>query len=312
MGLCVIWILSLLVVYVTNAICDGMASKKVYNKVEDTEVFNPILEVSNDVVNDINFLNNEEGFVYENVLNTEEELEQNVSTIDEMEILNETTNNEQVDVVVNTGTTDVKEEKLSDVVTFNDILNGVIPVTYYDNDYVNEVYDLMNPQMVYENNYNKVKSEIVFNDLNIMLDDKEIKNNVIEDNNIIFDKINSKEDNLSIEELTQKEKEKVSEERLRLNTVSLNDLIDKDDFNVKVEVNKSIDNTNILEVKDKDENNSYSIDDYKKIVKMLNSLKNHSNNNNIKVDDAVAISLISNYSVDDCIKFKNILENNLN
>ena len=32
----------------------------------------------------------------------------------------------------------------------------------------------------------------------------------------------------------------------------------------------------------------------------------------IKIDDAVAISLIKNYSVDDCLKFKNILENNLN
>ena len=30
------------------------------------------------------------------------------------------------------------------------------------------------------------------------------------------------------------------------------------------------------------------------------------------VDDAVAIGLINNYSVDDCMMFKNILENNLN
>ena len=45
---------------------------------------------------------------------------------------------------------------------------------------------------------------------------------------------------------------------------------------------------------------------------MLTSLKKHSDGTNIKIDDAVAISLISNYSIDDCLKFKNILENNLN
>ena len=45
---------------------------------------------------------------------------------------------------------------------------------------------------------------------------------------------------------------------------------------------------------------------------MLNEVKNYSNGLNVNVADAVAISLISNYSVDDCMMFKNILENNLN
>ena len=33
---------------------------------------------------------------------------------------------------------------------------------------------------------------------------------------------------------------------------------------------------------------------------------------NISVDDAVTMSLIGNYSIDDCVKFKEILESNLN
>ena len=58
--------------------------------------------------------------------------------------------------------------------------------------------------------------------------------------------------------------------------------------------------------------NNYTIDDYKTIIKMLKSLKIHSNSSNIKLDDAVAISLINNYSIEDCLKFKRLLENNLN
>jgi len=111
--------------------------------------------------------------------------------------------------------------------------------------------------------------------------------------------------------LTLKEKIKASEERLIINTVSLNDLIDEE-FNEIMENTKEENNFNKVEnIKETKEYN-YSIDDYKKIYNMLNSLKEYSTNNNIKIDDAVAISLISNYSIDDCLKFKNILESNLN
>ena len=57
---------------------------------------------------------------------------------------------------------------------------------------------------------------------------------------------------------------------------------------------------------------SYSLNDYKKIVEMLKEIKNNSNKNNISIDDAVTMSLINNYSIDDCVKFKEILESNLN
>ena len=69
----------------------------------------------------------------------------------------------------------------------------------------------------------------------------------------------------------------------------------------------------IIEIDDTTtENNGYSVDDYKKIIKMLTEIKNYANGTNINIDDAVAIGLINNYSIDDCMKFKNILENNLN
>ena len=85
------------------------------------------------------------------------------------------------------------------------------------------------------------------------------------------------------------------------NTISLNDLI-KEDKEIKI-VDKVITTIN---------NSDYTLNDYKKIVEMLKKIKNNSNNNNISIDDAVTMSLINNYSIDDCVKFKEILESNLN
>ena len=56
----------------------------------------------------------------------------------------------------------------------------------------------------------------------------------------------------------------------------------------------------------------YTLEDYKKFIAMLTKLKDFTNSNNVSIDDAVTISLINNYSIDDCLKFKEILENNLN
>ena len=48
------------------------------------------------------------------------------------------------------------------------------------------------------------------------------------------------------------------------------------------------------------------------MITMLKELKQFTNSSNISVDDAINISLISNYSIDDCLKFKEMLEGNLN
>lgn len=66
------------------------------------------------------------------------------------------------------------------------------------------------------------------------------------------------------------------------------------------------------EILEKNENNNFSLDDYKKIAKMLKEIKNYTSNNTLTVEDAINLTLISNYSIDDCIKFKDILESSLN
>ena len=277
MGLCILWILSLLVVYITNVLYDRIVNKKVYNKEVKMKVFNPILEVSND--EGINVNNTDD--VIEGKLPNKELIVENIINKENKLMISESAN--------------IKEEKEDNKVTFNDILNGCIPVTYYDNSAVTEEYNLINPQTIYEDNYNKIKKEISFNDLNIVLNN-EIEVNTTDNIDTKKEEILDNNYELSVEELTLKKKNKISEERLSINTISLNDLIDET-IDIQEEIN---------------ENNEYSIDDYKKIANMLNSLKEHSNDINIKIDDAVAISLIKNYSVDDCLKFKNILENNLN
>ena len=86
--------------------------------------------------------------------------------------------------------------------------------------------------------------------------------------------------------------------------------MNKDDTIEEVKNNKNIDTIKEDIITNSD--NDYTIDDYKKISKMLKALKIHASGSNISVDDAVTISLISNYSIDDCVKFKEILESNLN
>ena len=85
------------------------------------------------------------------------------------------------------------------------------------------------------------------------------------------------------------------------NTISLNDLVEKEAKIIEPVKQTIISN-----------DTSYTLNDYKKIIAMLKEIKNNSNKNNISIDDAVTMSLISNYSIDDCVKFKEILESNLN
>ena len=86
-------------------------------------------------------------------------------------------------------------------------------------------------------------------------------------------------------------------------------MVNEDNKEKKLETMINNDNLSIDELSS---DTNYSLEDYKKIVKMLNSLKNRSIDHNISIDDAVAISLISNYSIDDCLKLKDILESTLN
>lgn len=268
MGLFILWVLSLITIYITNTLVMIVGKKRTINSEDKNKVYNPIIEISDDVINNINSLNDK---VLENT---------SLESISKAEVVEVKSANETIEenTIINNS---IKEDVSS--ITFNDILNATIPVTYYDSNYINNEYTLSNPQIVYEDNYNKVKSATTFND--ILVETNEINDEV-----------------LPVEDLTKIEKKKVSDERLVTNTISLIDLIDMES-----------DSTEIFEqCKNITENSDYSVDDYKKFMKMLTEIKNYSNGTNINIDDAVAIGLINNYSVDDCMMLKNILENNLN
>lgn len=270
MNLFILWVLSLIIVYTTNCICDRIVVKKhvvVDNNVSST------LEVFNDINEDINVNNDSINVSKDEVV---------IDTVD----LNENSDVTPDTLVIE----DIKEDYST---TFEDILNGNIEVVYYQNDNTcNDLeYSIVNPQEIYENKYNyqvenKSKNDTSFQDIV-----KNIEDNTIEEQDKSF------------------EKKRLVEDRLIINTVSLDDL-NKDDTIEEVKNNKNIDTIKEDIITNSD--NDYTIDDYKKISKMLKALKIHASGSNISVDDAVTISLISNYSIDDCVKFKEILESNLN
>lgn len=260
----ILWIAVLTITYITNTICDKISSKQEVKEV--VPVLEPIKEL---------------------VIDKKEEIvpEENIS---------------QNTIKENTTISTINESK----VTFNDILNRLVPVTYYDNEINSINYNISNPQEIYENNYNNLKLELEKENTKVPVDIQNIKKipevNIIKENNIIENKINTIEVQ-TIEEKTQKIKEENMKKNLISNTISLNDLIKQDkEIDMMGQVITTINNP------------KYTLNDYKKIVEMLKEIKNNSNKNNISIDDAVTMSLINNYSIDDCVKFKEILESNLN
>lgn len=295
MGLFILWITTLSIIYITNIICDKITSKK--NVTEETlaKDVEPIIEKMNTT---------------EDLLSKEENLF--IKDVTDVPMVKE-------EMLTNTNTV------INDKVTFNDILNGLVPVTYYDSKINNQNYSISNPQEIYEGNYNNLKLElekdtikrvepIISNVSKVNINDTEkikteqiekmpeVKVNIIKEKNTINkDVLNINLD--TIEDKTIKIKEENMKKNLISNTVSLNDLI-KQDEDIK-EISE-------VEVLDTVRDESYSLNDYKKMVEMLKEIKNSSNKSNISVDDAVTMSLIGNYSIDDCVKFKEILESSLN
>lgn len=295
MGLFILWITTLSIIYITNIICDKITSKKNVTEEILAKDVEPIIEKMNTT---------------EDLLSKEENLF--IKDVTDVSMVKE-------EMLTNTNTV------INDKVTFNDILNGLVPVTYYDSKINNQNYSISNPQEIYEGNYNNLKLElekdtikrvepIISNVSKVNINDTEkIKTEQIEKMpevkvNIIKEKDTINKDVLNInldtiEDKTIKIKEENMKKNLISNTVSLNDLI-KQDEDIK-EISE-------VEVLDTVRDESYSLNDYKKMVEMLKEIKNSSNKSNISVDDAVTMSLIGNYSIDDCVKFKEILESNLN
>ena len=293
-GLFIVWVLSLVVVYITSVICDRIGNKRrevvtcdtnseveVLDTIEDTSSYNEVLTPVEAVSE-----------VKENVPVTYEIESNNV----EPEIIEEVNN-----VDTNAVYDDVKENE-NTIVSFDDILNGRIPVSYYDNALEVDAHDIVNPQEVFENKYKEYKENSNIESF------QDIVNDAKEDKVVII-KNNRARDNL------------------RINTVTLDSLEDKNEFvdtmaieepsgneNIS-EVTKELDNTDKVDVVTSNEEikkDSYSLEDYKKFISMLSELKDFTNSSNVSIDDAVTISLINNYSIDDCLKFKEILESNLN
>lgn len=283
MGLFILWVLSIVVVYITDYICGRIAYKKVcHADISQTLIDSAIngdnyveASSSNDSDNRVLLMNETA---------SEDTIQNDMVIEDNCKITNSVN-------CIDTYNPSVQEDDANPV-TFNDILNGITPVTYYDNSVIGEEYELVDPQDIYEKKYEKIKKDEDALDSAI-----ELLNNSDE----ILE--------LSVEEKTLMEKEKVKEERLISNTISLNDLIDDEIDNNRLEIEMVDTSSDVLE---EEKNTDYTVEDYKKISKMLQTIKAHSNTTDVTLDDAVAISLISNYSIDDCMKFKNILENNLN
>lgn len=293
-GLFVLWILSLIVVYTTSVICDRIGNKR--REFVTCDINSDVEEI--DITKDTSSYNN----VLTPVEAVSEVKEPSIVTYEiesnnvEPEVIEEVSN-----VDTNVGTDNVKENN-NNVVTFDDILNGRIPVNYYENVLSVDEHDIVNPQEVFENKYKEYKEKSNIESF------QDIVNDANEDKVVII-KNNKAKDNL------------------RINTVTLDSLEDKNDIvdtmvtsessgneNIS-EVTNELDNTDKIDVVTSNEEirkDSYSLDDYKKFIAMLGELKDFTNSNNVSIDDAVTISLINNYSIDDCLKFKEILESNLN
>lgn len=293
-GLFVLWVLSLIVVYTTSVICDRIGNKR--REFVTCDINSDVEGI--DITKDTSSYNN----VLTPVEAVSEVKEPSIVTYEiesnniEPEVIEEVSN-----VDTNVGTDDVKENN-SNVVTFDDILNGRIPVNYYENVLSVDAHDIVNPQEVFENKYKEYKEKSNIESF------QDIVNDANEDKVVII-KNNKAKDNL------------------RINTVTLDSLEDKNDTVDTMVTSESSGNENISEVTNELDNtgkidvvtsneeirkDSYSLDDYKKFIAMLGELKDFTNSNNVSIDDAVTISLINNYSIDDCLKFKEILESNLN
>ena len=293
-GLFVLWILSLIVVYTTSVICDRIGNKRREFVTCDINSDVEGIDITKDTSSYNNVLTPVEAVseVKEPSIVTYEIESNNV----EPEVIEEVSN-----VDTNVGTDNVKENN-NNVVTFDDILNGRIPVNYYENVLSVDEHDIVNPQEVFENKYKEYKEKSNIESF------QDIVNDANEDKVVII-KNNKAKDNL------------------RINTVTLDSLEDKNDIVDTMATSESSGNENISEVTNELDNtdkidvvtsneeirkDSYSLDDYKKFIAMLGELKDFTNSNNVSIDDAVTISLINNYSIDDCLKFKEILESNLN
>ena len=314
-GTFAVWLFCLLVIYITNVICDRiMIKKKAKNKVETKEVVTEIVANTDKAVED----NKDDKKSTDKVLipngNVVMAVNPNTVVIDNKNKKKEN-----------------KKKKKSVGITFDDILNGKVPVTYYDNNVSSDSsYNIVNPQKMYEESYN-----VWLNDISSKSSMQDIIDDIkIEDNTSNIENTSSVESSSNIENTSNAEEpiidnyfteEVVPMEDKNAETInsSLEDNVTKSDnislientSDTKEEVEQDEDVTlnDLIDVKENkvEENNNYTVEDYKKFAKMLSSLKSYTDTSDISVDDAIAISLINDYSIDDCVMFKDMLKSSL-
>ena len=295
-----LWIASLLVMYTVEITSTAVLYKKeklnsveedteyTYTPVEDNYIYNPQLQnaypYSSPVLQD--------NYMYNSV-------ESNINNnIEYKNIVDEENNNIPINL------------------NNNIIENQTIII---DNKEINNIEDtssftLDTPTNTSENINNESFQDIV-NDIReeSIIIKKPIKEEITKVEEIAkTEEISKVEEVKDIEEssnLNTIELEKINkiEENTNNNTVKLEELIREENKTNNIELQNSV-----AESREEIKENSYDIEDYKKIITMLNSIKKITSSSNISIDEAVTLSLINNYSVDDCIRFKEILESNLN
>ena len=302
-GTFAVWLFCLLVIYITNVICDRiMLKKKVKNKVETKEVVTEIVANTDKVVKDNK----------DSKKTTDRELMPNgnvVMAVNPNTVVIDNKNKKKEN----------KKKKKSVGVTFDDILNGKVPVTYYDNNVKdNNSYNIVNPQKMYEESYN-----VWLNDISSKSSMQDIIDDIrIEDNTSNIENTSSVEepiiDNSFVEEVVPMENKNVEtinssleDNVTKIDNISLIENVN--DTKEEVEQDEDVTLNDLIDVKDNkvEENNNYTVEDYKKFAKMLSSLKSYTDTSNISIDDAIAISLINDYSTDDCVMFKDMLKSSL-
>ena len=321
-GLFIVWIITHLVIHTTNYICENRKKQTInINSNLNLENNNVLVEENKILLENNNTLTEENKILSEdnNRINNEYNilLESNNTLTEENKILSENNNKlvEENTILIESNNKLLEEKNtiLKEILASNNqnnntfeldnILNGILPVTYYENNNIsnNFEYDLANPQKIYEEKYN-TKLEELRKEVSIQ--------DIVEDTIVVEETINDIQSNeiMSVEEITRKQKEKLSKERLVSNTISLNELIEEkvEDKSEEKIIEVTLENSN------EKNNTTYTVEDYKNMIKILHSLKHYSNNSNITIDDAISISLISNYTIEDCLKFKELLESNLN
>lgn len=260
MSIIILWILSLTVVYLTNAITLRLTTKKKV-KVEKEEI-PTIKELAQD---------NE-------VLNTPVPAVEMPLVIETS--VQETTRNIEIPQVIE------EPVQAAPTVTFNDILNGKVEAVYYDNKVNNIEYTITNPAEDYEKKYQASKnSNIVFQD--ILKSEPEVIT--------IKPKKEIIEPKLELEEYTKIEKAKNVKNRLSENTVSLDSLLEK--TSPKEEIPEIKDNhtledyklmINMLkDIKNITRNNNISIED----AINISLISNHSIEDCIKFRELLESSL---------------------